>query len=497
MNFKEQRQQRLFKDINNRQRHLNAYINIASVIIILFTLIPIVDDVLGGNTLQGIRMVISLLGLLINYILYRKEPASSRYRYVMVWTIGIGYFYSSMIAKSTATIGMIFPLLFILVLYSDEKLSKIASILVIVTILIRFGLIVCGVYEYNDTVLFIIVIFLSLAASLIFLTQHLQMFNTDTWGALEDEKEVQKQMNKDMLQIAETVQHGAEDISKIMDNLVSNNGAITESIQEISASITSVTGNINDQTMMTEAIQENICAARNRAQHIEETTQMSQCTIKENLEHVDELKIHSQKILEANQVVVSQMERLREKVDEVQHITELISGVAGQTNLLALNASIEAARAGEAGRGFAVVAEEIRNLSEQTKLASQDINTILSELACYAITASDSVEESLNVTNRQSEYIETVYDGFKKISQDVDVAKHEIHAMAVEIMQLTESNDDIVKNITGISVANEGITQSVELTTGEILKNEQSCVAMRNKFQSVLDKIQDLNKYSV
>ena len=47
---------------------------------------------------------------------------------------------------------------------------------------------------------------------------------------------------------------------------------------------------------------------------------------------------------------------------------EDISAIAGQTNLLSLNASIEAARAGENGRGFAVVAEEIRTLSDSTKI---------------------------------------------------------------------------------------------------------------------------------
>lgn len=43
--------------------------------------------------------------------------------------------------------------------------------------------------------------------------------------------------------------------------------------------------------------------------------------------------------------------------------------------------AIEAARAGEAGKGFAVVADQIRILADQTKQATENISSILDELA--------------------------------------------------------------------------------------------------------------------
>ncbi len=82
---------------------------------------------------------------------------------------------------------------------------------------------------------------------------------------------------------------------------------------------------------------------------------------------------------------------INENVNELQHIvddiikkiqlnTQEVAQIALQTNILALNAGIEASRAGDYGRGFAVVAENVRKLSDQSKLASERIETVADEI---------------------------------------------------------------------------------------------------------------------
>jgi methyl-accepting chemotaxis protein len=71
---------------------------------------------------------------------------------------------------------------------------------------------------------------------------------------------------------------------------------------------------------------------------------------------------------------------LSEQTQQIGQIITTVNNIASQSNMLALNASVEAARAGEQGKGFAVVAMEVRSLAERSRQATQQIDTILSDI---------------------------------------------------------------------------------------------------------------------
>lgn len=71
---------------------------------------------------------------------------------------------------------------------------------------------------------------------------------------------------------------------------------------------------------------------------------------------------------------------LEEDIQAVANVADQVQAIAKQTNLLALNATIEAARAGDAGKGFAVVASEVKQLSDETRKATDQIGATLKSL---------------------------------------------------------------------------------------------------------------------
>ena len=141
--------------------------------------------------------------------------------------------------------------------------------------------------------------------------------------------------------------------------------------------------------------------------------------------------------------ISQQVDQLGREAIEIGKVTQTITEISEQTNLLALNATIEAARAGDAGKGFAVVANEIKELADQTAVATDEIR--------------------LKIEGIQGSTRETV-DEIGKISEVISEINDIVSTIASAVEEQSVTTKEIANNIaqasSGLELVNENVAQT-------------------------------------
>ncbi|MBL4934161.1 hypothetical protein JK636_00150 [Clostridium sp. YIM B02515] len=199
--------------------------------------------------------------------------------------------------------------------------------------------------------------------------------------------------------------------------------------------------------------------------------------------------------------VSAKIGKLGSNINQIQQITSAIKSIADQTNLLALNAAIEAARAGEAGRGFSVVADEIRKLAEQSKVSSENINRIISEITSEAndvITTTDAVTTELK---DQSSIIEGSITSFRDIVSSMEEIIPQIEQINGATKQIDEKKEDIIKRVEAASAVAEETSASSEEISASAEEMNSSAEEVSNSSKLLNDVSQkisaQLNRFKV
>lgn len=197
-----------------------------------------------------------------------------------------------------------------------------------------------------------------------------------------------------------------------------------------------------------------------------------------------------------NEQVMNTINEFVKNAIEVRGITDKINGISSQTNLLSLNASIESARAGEAGRGFAVVADEIRNLADETKTLTAEINGIVETLENNASGTRETVSRVVESIEDEKVLIDDSMDTYVKMEDMFKQLYESVTDTQKQLKQIVDSNNAIVDSINQLSAASEEVAASmdmaVELSNNNMAKTKEAGGLM----EEIVTSANQLDKYN-
>jgi methyl-accepting chemotaxis protein len=196
---------------------------------------------------------------------------------------------------------------------------------------------------------------------------------------------IKKRSENDVLGIA--LENMTVNLKKIMSELgestaVLNSaaGEILATTSQIAAGATQTSSAIAQTTSSVEEIKQTAKLTSEKAFHTAESTKKAVVISDNGNQSLDKNMEGLAQIKEKMDSIAANIIRLSEQSQMIGNIVSTVEDIASQSNLLAVNASIEAVKAGEHGKGFSVVAQELKNLANQSKQGTGDVQKILTDI---------------------------------------------------------------------------------------------------------------------
>jgi hypothetical protein len=162
--------------------------------------------------------------------------------------------------------------------------------------------------------------------------------------------------------------------------LASSSAELSAAASQFASGAAETAAAVSETTTTVEEVKQAAEVASEKAKYVSESAQKATQAAQDGKKAVDESIEAMKRIQEQMGSIAEGIVNLSEQSTTIGEITATVADIAEQSNLLAVNAAIEAAKAGEQGKGFAVVAQEVKSLADQSKQATGQVKSILSDI---------------------------------------------------------------------------------------------------------------------
>ena len=466
----------------------------------LFSVVGMVAQLTYEASLSPIRSIIPLatsaLTFIVGLIVYivSKDNKIVFIRYVGC-AFSLVYFLMLIMGKTGNAFPYMLPIAVVILYSLDKTAIVVPCVAFVITNIIRIVLTIIGSADINADLEMIMVEAIITILFTITAARGMKVLKDFFQNSIEEVTEVadrNESVAKKIVEVADSVGNHTDSMKEALNTVLEQTDSVNEAMNSIVFSTSETAEAIQNQTIQTKEIQDVIDGTHESTQAIVSITEDTKVSLSEGTTAINELFGQVDQAMDGNRKMEVAATALQEKTDAVKGITDIIFGISSQTNLLALNASIEAARAGEAGRGFAVVAEEIRNLAEQTRLETENITSLIEQLAENAKEVIERVAANVEASKTEYKCAQLASEKFDEITDKINSLAAEVNDIGDKVTVLRTSNNQIVDNVNSISATSEEVSASTQIAYDMSDNNKRMLHEFAETMKKLAEEIEGL-----
>jgi len=269
---------------------------------------------------------------------------------------------------------------------------------------------------------------------------------------------IQPQSDKDVLghafasmltnlqSLTSDLQEGANVLGAATTEISSSTSQFAASAEESAAAVSETTTTVEEVRQTAQAASQKARVVSDSAQKAAQISETSRKATKDSIEGVNRIR-------QQMELIAGSMVRLSEQSQAIERIVSTVENLAAQSNLLAVNAAIEAAKAGEQGKGFAVVAQEVKSLAEQSKQATSQVRTVLTDIQ-------QATSAAVMASEQGSKAVEEGVQRSAEADQSIETLSRTVQDAARVATQIEASNQQQLVGVDQVASAMENIKQA-------------------------------------
>ena len=275
-----------------------------------------------------------------------------------------------------------------------------------------------------------------------------------------------------------------QEVKETVRVLATSSGEITAPVAELATTATQAATAVNETTTTVEEVKQTAVLSSQKARSVSDSAQKTLQVSQDGKKSLEQTIGEMNHIRGQMESIAETVVRLSEQSQAIGDMVAAVNDIAEQSNLLAVNAAIEAAKAGELGKGFAVVAQEIKSLAEQSKRATAQVRTILSDVQ-------KGINSAVIVTEQGSKAVEAGVKQAAVSGEAILMLADNIAEAAQASTQIAASSQQQLAGMDQVVLAMESINQaSVQNVAGtrQVETAAQNLQELGQKLKQLLER---------